>query len=349
MANANSIIEGGYLCDILAQPDALRETLAGLASSAVLDGVAAQLQAGGFERIVLTGMGGSYWALQPLHLDLLQRGRASLLLETSELVHYLPSLLDRQTLVIAVSQSGRSAEILRMMEVKQPDCFTLAVTNTPGSPLALRADAVVSTRAGAEFTVSCKTYVTALMALKWLADLLAGRGLSQSRDELEQAAPAAEAYLRAWRDHIHTAFAELTGVRRLFLLGRGSSLAAAGTGGLITKESAHFSAEGMSAAAFRHGPLEMIDATLYALVFAGDPATAPLNRRLAQDIVRAGGRAVVAGEDAQPGLFRLPKVSAAVRPIVEILPVQMVTLALGALAGREAGRFERATKVTAEE
>ncbi len=349
MTNTNPIIEGGYLRDILAQPEALANTLDGLAGSAALEGVLERLAAGRFDRIVLTAMGGSYWALQPLQLDLMRAGRASFWLETSELIHCVPSLLDSRTLVIVASQSGRSAEILRLMELKPSGCFTAAVTNTPDSPLALQADAVIATRAGAEFTVSCKTYVTTLMALRWLADLLAGRSLSHAREELAQAAPAAAAYLGAWRDHVGEAITQFTGVRRLFLLGRGSSLAAAGTGGLITKESAHFHAEGMSAAAFRHGPFEMTDAALYALIFAGDPETAPLNRRLAQDIVRAGGRASVAGEDAELRVFRLPAVPASVRPIVEILPVEMITLALGALAGREAGKFERATKITVEE
>ncbi len=349
MDEANPIIEGGYLRDILAQPEALTNTLDALAPSAGIESAAERVAAGRFHRIVLTGMGGSYWALQPLHLDLLRCGRNSVLLETSELIHYLPSILDSRTLAIVVSQSGRSAETLRLMEAKPADCFTVAVTNTPDSPLALRADAVVETRAGAEFTVSCKTYVTTLMALQWLADLLAGRSISRAKEELAQAAPAAAAYLSGWREHVGEAMEQLAGARDLFLLGRGSSLAAAGTGGLITKESAHFHAEGMSAAAFRHGPFEMIDANLYALIFAGDPATAPLNRRLANDVVTAGGRAAIAGEDAELGVFLLPPVPASVRPIVEILPVEMVTLALSALAGREAGRFERATKVTTEE
>jgi glucosamine--fructose-6-phosphate aminotransferase (isomerizing) len=156
-------------------------------------------------------------------------------------------------------------------------------------------------------------------------------------------------YLANWRDHVRSAGAELAGARDLFILGRGASLAAAGTAGLITKESAHFHAEGMSAAAFRHGPFEMVNDALYALVLAGDPATTPLNRRLVEDIVQAGGRAALAGEDAEPALFRLPWVPASVRPIVEILPAQMITLALAAMAGREAGKFEHATKVTATE
>ncbi len=343
MSNTRPVIEGGYLSDILAQPRALEATLAGLEIST------GTIDEGRFERIVLTGMGGSYWALYPLHLELLRRGRASILVETSELIHHLRPVLAPGTLLIAASQSGRSVEIVRLLEVSKPGCFTLAITNTPDSPLALAADAVVLTQAGKEFTVSCKTYVATLLAAAWVADVLTGGDAERSKEKLSPAAPAVAGYLENWRCHVRQAQAELDGARHLFLLGRGASLAAAGTGGLITKESAHFHAEGMSAAAFRHGPLEMVDASVYALLFAGDPATAALNRGLADDIVGAGGRAAVAGDDAEPGLFRLPRVATAVRPIVEILPVEMMTLALAAISGREAGKFERAAKVTITE
>lgn len=85
------------------------------------------------------------------------------------------------------------------------------------------------------------------------------------------------------------------------------------------------------------------------LVFAGDVATAAVNSRLVRDIADAGGRGALAGEDVEPGVYRLPRVPASVRPIVEILPVEMMTLALASIAGREAGKFERATKVTTTE
>ena len=342
------VIEGGYLRDILAQPRALEDTLAGL-DAAVLADTVGRFGEGRFHRVVLTGMGGSYWALLTLNLDLLKRGWNPILAETSELIHGLPCVLDSRTLLIVVSQSGRSAEIVRLLDVKTPDCFTLAITNTADSPLAARADSVVPTHAGEEFTVSCKTYVTALMALKWIADALAGLSPNQSKDELSQAAPAVAAYLHGWRDYVRSAEAELAGMRQLFVLGRGASLAAVGTAGLIIKESAHFHAEGMSAAAFRHGPWEMMNPALYALVFAGDAATAAVNSRLVRDIADAGGRAALAGEDVEPGVYRLPRVPASVRPIVEILPVEMMTLALASIAGREAGKFERATKVTTTE
>jgi len=342
------VIEGGYLRDILAQPRALEDTLAGL-DAAVLAETARRFRDGRWHRIVLTGMGGSYWALHPLHLDLLRRGWNSILAETSELIHVLPSVLDSRTLLIVVSQSGRSAEIVRLLDVKTPDCFTLAITNTAGSPLAAGADSVVLTRAGEEFTVSCKTYVTALMVLKWVADALAGLSPNQSKEELSQAAPALAAYLHDWRDCVRSAEAELAGTRHLFVLGRGTSLAAVGTAGLIIKESTHFPAEGMSAAAFRHGPWELMNPALFALVYAGDAATAPLNRKLVRDIAEAGGRAALASDDGGPGVYRLPRVPASVRPIVELLPVEMMTLALASIDGREAGKFERATKVTTTE
>lgn len=342
------VIEGGYLQDILAQPRALEDTLAGL-DEAVLADTVERFRAGRWHRIVLTGMGGSYWALHPLHLDLLRRGWNSILAETSELIHVLPSVLDSGTLLIVVSQSGRSAEIVRLLDVKPPGCFILAITNTAGSPLAAGADCVVLTRAGEEFTVSCKTYVTALLALKWVADALAGISPNQSKEELSQAAPAVAAYLHDWRDYVRSAEAELAVAQHLFVLGRGASLAAVGTAGLIIKESTHFHAEGMSAAAFRHGPWELMNPALFALVYAGDAATAPLNRQLVRDIAEAGGRAALAADDGEPLVYRLPRVPASVRPIVEILPVEMMTLALASIGGREAGKFERATKVTTTE
>jgi glucosamine--fructose-6-phosphate aminotransferase (isomerizing) len=102
----------------------------------------------------------------------------------------------------------------------------------------------------------------------------------------------------------------------------------------------------MSSPAFRHGPFEMISDEVFVLVFEGDPATAALNEALVRDVRAAGGRAALVGKAGEMGVFRLPAVAERLRPILEMLPIQMVSLALAALAGREAGRFERATKVT---
>jgi len=135
----------------------------------------------------------------------------------------------------------------------------------------------------------------------------------------------------------------------LFLVGRGTSLAAVGVGGLIIKESAHFHAEGMSSPAFRHGPFEMLSAESFVGVFLGDARTAALNQRLCADIVRAGARAAMIEPGESGGPFCLPTAPERVRPILEMLPVEMISLALAANGGREAGKFERASKITTVE
>jgi glutamine---fructose-6-phosphate transaminase (isomerizing) len=343
------VIEGEYLRDLLDQPRAIENTLEALDISSELLDLAQRLQSGRFQRVVLTGMGSSFHALHPLNLQLIDHGFTAIMAETSELIHYQTRFFDPDTLLIAVSQSGESAEMVRLAEVNRQRSAVIAVTNTPESTLAKQATITVLTRAGQEFSVSCKTYVTSLLALKWLGDLLCQQDAKQSRGELTNAAPVVEAYLAEWKEHVIRLAGLLKGIRQLFLIGRGSSLAAVGTGALIVKESDHFHAEGMSSAAFRHGPLEMLSEDTFVVVFSGDEKTRDLNVRLLADIQQGGGRAELVGENSGIDCFRLKEYGSSIRPIVEILPIQMITLALAALAGREPGKFELATKVTTTE
>jgi glucosamine--fructose-6-phosphate aminotransferase (isomerizing) len=344
-----SVLEGEYLRDLLEQPAALENTLTGLASSRALQQLTRGLNSGKFHRVVLTGMGASFHGLYPLNLDLISHGVTALMVETSELVHYKNRFFDPKTLIIAVSQSGRSVEMLRLIERNRGRSSVIAVTNTAQSPLAAHATTTVLTRAGHEFSVSCKTYVTALMTLKWLGDILCERDERHTRRELKRAAPAVAAYLVDWKDHVSALIQALEDIRHLFVVGRGASLAAVGTGALIVKEADHFHAEGMSSAAFRHGPFEMLGNEVFVLVFCGDPKTRELNRRLLCDIQQHGGHAELVGASAAIECFRLAEFGNAIRPILEILPVQMITLALAVRAGREPGKFELASKVTITE
>jgi glutamine---fructose-6-phosphate transaminase (isomerizing) len=344
-----NVIEGEYLRDILDQPPALEDTLRALDRSKELLELAESLHHGGFHRIVLTGMGSSFHALHPLNLQLISRGLTAIMVETSELIHYKANFFDPKTLIIAVSQSGQSAEMVRLAEVNRNRSAVIAVTNTPQSSLVQHATAALFTEAGPEFSVSCKTYVTALMVLKWLGDTLCQRDATQSRRELGNAAPAVGAYLADWKSYVSVLMQKLDGIRHLFLVGRGASLAAVGTGALIVKESDHFHAEGMSSAAFRHGPLEMLSEEIFVVVFSGDEKTRELNHRLLADVQQGGGRAELVGETASLECFRLADHGSSVRSILQILPIQMITLALAALAGREPGKFELATKVTTTE
>lgn len=344
-----SVVEGPYLRDILDQSRALEDTLTGLEISKPLQQLANAVQRGKFRTIILTGMGASFHALHPVNLRLVIHGFATVMVETSELVHYQSRWFDPKTLIVAVSQSGLSAEVVRLLKVNRGKSPVIAVTNTADSPLAKQSDAAVLTRAGKEFSVSCKTYVTALMALQWLGDLLCGGNLRRATKELKSSGPVVQDYLSRWKDHVTSMAQPLKGVRSLFLVGRGSSLAAVGAGALVIKESDHFHAEGMGSAAFRHGPFEMISDQTFVLVFGGDKKTHDLNRRLLEDIRGQQGRAEVVSETNTIPACTLPAAPGSLRPILEILPAQMITLALAVQAGREPGRFDRASKVTTTE
>ena len=349
MARKVSVIQGRYFQDILDQPRALRASLTALQASPAFDQVRVLLRAKTFDRILLTGMGSSYFALHPLAIEVVAHGWTPVLLETSELIHSYPNLLTASTLAIVVSQSGRSAETLRMLEKQTDRPTVIAVTNTPDSPLAQKADAAVITNAGDEATVSCKTYISALMALSALAATLCGKDPATRLRDFEGVPDTIATYLRDWQQHVEAFDDLLHSVKDIFLVGRGSSLAAVGTGALTTKESAHFHAEAMSSAAFRHGPFEMLGPQIFVGVFAGEGHNRALNEGLVKDVRNAGAKSALFASDTPDPATRMFDAPPPARPIAEILPVQMMTLALAALANREAGKFERATKVTAVE
>lgn len=345
----NNLTNNPYIKDLLAQPDALRETLETLGHTTEVGDIPERLSTGKLKQIVLTGMGSSFYALYPLLLALIEFGIPAHLIETAELIHYAKRLITPQTLLIVVSQSGRSAEILRLLELNNGVSSIIAVTNTPGSPLANAADHLIITKAGEEHSVSCKTYITALVALAWLGDALTNHSTESTIEQLQQAPPWIADYLSHWQTHLKTLSNFLAHVQHLTIVGRGPSLSAVYTGALIIKEAARFPAEGMSSAAFRHGPMEMVNSKHFVLIFAGQPQTQRLNRNLAQDIQRIGGQAKVVDSAASEEVFAIPPIPAVALPLVEILPCQMLSLAFAQLNDHEAGIFSHAKKVTTME
>jgi glucosamine--fructose-6-phosphate aminotransferase (isomerizing) len=341
------VIEGAYLRDLLEQPQALQQAHEGLAGLEPLTDLVRRMKDGELRRVVLTGMGSSLHGLYPLHLGLSRGGVVSHWVETAEFLHGYDGLRRRDTLLVVASQSGESVEVVNLLQRAAEFGWVLGVTNRPESPLGRRANQVLLLNCGTEFTVSCKSYLNTLAALHWLEAVLLGGDMEGALAELRAAAGAVRTYLGRWRQHVDELLALSEGVQSFFVTGRGRSLATTGTAGLILKESTHYHAEGMSSAAFRHGPLEMIGPKVLVLVFEGEPSVAGLNRRLVEDIQRSGGRAALAAvQGASVGALQLPGVAPALQPVVEMLPVQMLSLALAARDGREAGRFERASKVT---
>jgi glucosamine--fructose-6-phosphate aminotransferase (isomerizing) len=294
-------------------------------------------------------MGSSFHGLHPLHLRLVDAGLPATMVESSELLHYQQRLLETDTLLVLVSQSGRSVEIVRLLEIAGGRVETLAVTNTADSPLAEGATSCVLTHAGEEATVACKTHLATQTALVWLGTLLAGGDPEETRAVLETTIPAVRGYLERWRVHVEELAGRLGGVRAVYYAGRGPSLGTVCSAGLITKEATHRPSEGLGSAAFRHGPMEMLDDGVFVLVFAGEDRTRALNESLVGDVRATGARAFLVAEDAELAALRLPAVPSLARPVVEMLPVEMLTLAIPALDGREAGTFHVGGKVTTTE
>lgn len=348
MSPQPQVIQGPYFDDIMAQPQALARTHAWLSAPGRWDEASRFVNARPWRRIVLTGMGSSFHGFHPLHLALAAAGRDSVMMETSELIHYGMALCDEHALVVVVSQSGSSAETLRLLDLNTR-ATVLGVTNTAGGPLARRAGLALLAQAGPEHSVSCKTYVSGLLVLQWLAGVLTGQDEAATLGRLGAAAGLVAGYLQDWPAHVQGLAERVQGISDLFLAGRGPSLAAAGSGGLVIKESTRLHSEGMSSAAFRHGPMEMFREGMMLLVFGGDPRTAALNAALARELASQGGLCELIGVDAALEALRLPAGDPLLLPILEILPVQMLTLALAGLAGREAGRFEHLTKITDRE
>jgi glutamine---fructose-6-phosphate transaminase (isomerizing) len=336
-----------YQNDILAQPQSLRDTIEYLENLQCPVEISDALLNEKWPRIILTGMGSSYFVLYPLYLRLVGAGKQVWLIETSELIHHQQAFLRKDTLIIIASQSGESAEIVRLLQLCAKEQTIIGITNNEQSPLAAQSSFHILTRAGDESAVSCKTYLTALVAQYWLGDQLLGG--EHQFPQLENTPRLVEDYLSLWPAAIDELKQKLQGVRQVYLTGRGVSLTSVGTGGLILKESTHIASEGMSSAAFRHGPFEMISPETYLLVFEGLEPTRTLNIKLFTDFIDAGGRADHVRQGFEPTVFTLPECSDPVLPILEILPVQMITLALADLHGIQAGKFRFGNKITTDE
>lgn len=342
-----TVIEGPYTRDIAAQPQAVQDTLKALVPSPTLQTWGHQL-AGTHAPLVLTGMGASLSALVPLQLKLIEAGLAPILIETSELIHHAWALVRPGATVVAVSQSGRSAEMLRLLDRLPEGVKLIGVTNDATSDLATRASLALLTNAGPEATVSCKTYLSALLALQWLGAHLVGEDLQAAREELAKAPTFISQVLVDLPERVDALAAVFAETALIYFAGRGASLGSATCAGLITKEAVHFPAEGLSSAAFRHGPLEMVGPQVYLVVFEGTGVAAALNANLVNDVRSRGGGAALCGVSGT-GPFQLPAAPARLLPMLEILIAQQITLALSLHLGRQAGTFTHASKITVVE
>jgi glucosamine--fructose-6-phosphate aminotransferase (isomerizing) len=331
--------------DILDQPRALRAALAATRTAEGLPRARDLCRAA--PRILLTGMGASYFATYPAFLRLLASGAPVARLEAGELLHQAPGALDQGTAVIAVSQSGRSAEVVRLLEARGRATI-IGVTNDPTSPLATTAEVSIPLSVGPEGAgVATKTFTGSLL---WLDLLLAdggGAGWPEAIDALEHVLRTSGQWLPGLR-------AALGMTEHVWFLGRGALLATACAAGLMFKEAAGLHGEGLSTPQFRHGPLELAGPGRSALVLVSPGPLGRLDLDLAGEMAAAGmGVAAIhaAGSPPDPvqGVHSLHWPSLPAQPAVLAAAVQCLAHAAALRLPREPGTFSRIGKVTTRE
>jgi len=347
-----------FLAEIAGQPDALRR-----AGTALVD------QRPALERIrevgtaartlVFTGMGSSYDACYPAVNDLAGRGVPSLLVDTAELLHFRRPILTTQTLLTIVSQSGESAEIVKLVgEIAKQRTrpVVLSITNGLANDLAKRADIRLDTMAGQETGPSTLTFVASMAQLSGVTRLLAGDGVDTAIDRTRTAAEGAARVVERLLDDPEAQGAELEswlgGKDVTVVLGRGPARAAAEMGALLLKECGVM-AESLESAAFRHGPLELAGPNMAAILLATEPETRRLDLGLARDLVDAGASVLVVTPDgeAPKGAHALATgyQDRALVSAVSIVPIQLLAWKLAVTSGRTPGAYTRASKVTTRE
>lgn len=330
-----------YLDDIRSQPEALERLLtAGLSPD--VRALLGDLER--FDRIVLTGMGASLFAHYPAFLRLSAAGFPVWTIEASELLGAAGGIITPRSLVWITSQSGRSAEVAALLDaLPRGGPVVLGVTNDTESELACRAHVVLTLHSGLEHTVGTRSYVNTLAAQALAVDV----SLRQRHDQaLDRLPDQLGTYLARWDEHIQ-ALSPISASNTLFVVGRGASLAAVQTGGLIIKEAAKVAVEGMSTPQFRHGPLEIVGPDVTVLHLAGDGPDTASNRQLRHDVERAGGDARWLSRDPHDTAAVLPQIDNAIcLPIAEILPLQLLSVALARQTGVEPGAFRHIEKVT---
>lgn len=342
----------GFLSEIDEQPDVLRATCAALPDQ--MGGVremSYQLRSGPIRRVILSGMGASFFATHPAQQLLVRLGVVAHCVEASDLLHYQHGLFDARTLLVLVSQSGQSVEIVKLLDRIAKRVPVLGISNSDDSPLAQRSAVHVRIHAGAEATVSSKTYTCTLAALHSVALVLAAG--TPDIPALTAAAAAIKAGLPAWKAAAAAMVEQLHDAQSILVLGRGASLASALTGALVVKESAKFPAEGMNAAQVRHGPIEMVDERIGVVLFAGSDPQRALTLALAHDLRGYGGRVVLVDHAPAPGgMLGVPlpaDLDPFLQPIVEIVPMQLFGAQLAAKRGFTPGEFRYSKKVTTAE
>lgn len=339
--------KGGYphfmLKEIHEQPRALQETMMGrldVEGKVELDGVSYTTEfVHQLDRIWITACGTAYhagligrWLIEHL-------ARLPVEADLASELRYRDPLVARNSLAIAISQSGETADTLAATrEAQRHGARILAVTNVVGSTLSRGADDVLYIRAGPEIAVaSSKAYITMLVALQMLAlDLGLRRGTLTPADAGEiihemKTLPAKAQEVLDRKAEVVALAKEITSAEHVFFIGRGLDYALAMEGSLKLKEISYVHSEALAAGELKHGTL--------ALVTKDTPVVALLTQRHVQEkmisniqeVKARGGRVIAVAYDGDTEVTKhvdnvlwIPQTNDMLAPVLAIIPLQLL-------------------------
>ena len=297
-----------------------------------------------------------HWTRLPVEVELASEFR------------YRDPVLDRSTLVVAISQSGETADTLEAVRhAKEQKAKVLAICNTNGSQIPRECDAVIYTRAGPEIGVaSTKTFLAQITA-----NYLVGLALAQARgtkytDEVErefrelESMPELVARVIAGIAPVAALAHRFAQASTILFLGRHVSYPVALEGALKLKELAYMHAEGFAAGELKHGPIALIEDNLPVIVVMPSPKSAAmLHAKLLSNIREIQARGAITIVIAEEGddtvrpyadhLFEIPAVSTLFQPLLSTIPLQVFAASVAQARGYDVDKPRNLAKsVTVE-
>jgi glucosamine--fructose-6-phosphate aminotransferase (isomerizing) len=297
-----------------------------------------------------------HWTRLPVEVELASEFR------------YRDPVLDRDTLVVAISQSGETADTLEAVRhAREQKARVLAICNTNGAQIPRESDAVLYTHAGPEVGVAAtKTFLAQIAA-----NFLVGLALAQARgtkysDEVErefrelELMPAAVSQVLETVDRVRRLGRELADSKAVLFLGRHVGYPVALEGALKLKELAYMHAEGFAAGELKHGPIALIEQDLPVVVVMPSPkGRAVLHAKLVSNIseIQArGARTIVIAEEGDETvrpfadeLIEVPAVPTLLQPLVSTVPLQVLAAEIARARGYDVDKPRNLAKsVTVE-
>jgi glucosamine--fructose-6-phosphate aminotransferase (isomerizing) len=273
-----------------------------------------------------------------------------------ELAHefrYRDPILTRNTLVVAISQSGETADTLMAIRyARQQRAKVLAICNTNGSTIPRESDAVIYTHAGPEIGVaSTKGFLTQLVACYLLGLYLAQVRGTKYGDEIASVVRELEkmpAHVQSILDQAESVYALAranAGARSVLFLGRHAGFPVALEGALKLKELAYIHAEGFAAGELKHGPIALIEEGLPVFCIVPPRGRDQLHDKMIsaiQEIRARGAHTIVLAEEGDTDVapyadvtISLPVVPTLLQPIVATVPLQLFACELATAMGHD--------------